>query len=92
MQQRSGYRGINTTRQAQQHLVAAHLVTNLPNRIVYNLGRGPQGLALADIQDEMLKNPLALERVRHLRMKLDTVQVPAKVLHGGNGRTLGGGQ
>src|SRR5690554_864934 len=84
VQKRSGDRGINTTGQAQQHLVGTHLLANLANGIVNDLGRGPQSLTTGDGQDKVLEDALALQGVSDFRVELNTVQVAAQVLHGGN--------
>src|SRR5690554_1864108 len=92
VQQRGGDRGINATGQAQQYLVGTHLLANLTNGVVHDLGRGPQGLTTGDGQDKVLEDALALQSVSDFRMELNTVQVAAQVLHGGNRCALSGSQ
>ena len=89
--QRSGHGRIHTTRQAQNHLLVAHLLADQGHGFRHVVAHDPIGHDLADTEHKTLKNRLALLRVRHLGMKLDGVKVPRLVGHSGNGATVGRG-
>ena len=68
-----GHRGIHAARQAEEHLVAAHLRADAGDAVLDDVARVPVRAAPADLVHETMQYPGALAGVGHLRMELQTV-------------------
>ena len=70
VQQRRDDRRIDAARQAEQHLVAAHLLAHARDRVGDDVAGVPARLAAADLAHEALEHPRALQRVRDFGVEL----------------------
>jgi len=86
MDQRCGDRGVDAAGKAEDHLVMADLRTDPGHRLANVVGHVPVASAAADVAYEAADDFLALERVRHLGMKLHGVESARLVSHGRNRR------
>ena len=91
VQQRRHYRGIHSARQAQQHLVVAHLRTDGGDAVLDDVAGGPQRLAAADVQHEAAQDPVTLTGVGDFGMELHAVPAFFLVGHAGDGTGRGAG-
>src|SRR6185312_2640479 len=89
-QQRRDDRRIHATGQAQQHLVVADLRAHARDRIVDDVGAGPQRGATADVGHEAAQDLRAVFRVRDFRVELDTVATVRFVRGRGDRHGFGG--
>ena len=83
--QRRRHTGIDPARQAQDHLLIAHLGADGLHGLGDVVAHHPVGLRLADLQHEALQDRPALHRVRDFGVELHGVEVPRLVGHAGNG-------
>ena len=82
MQQRRQHRGIDAPGQPQQHFVAAHLGADSRHAVLDDVARRPRRCAAGNLAHEAPQDLPALQRVRHLGMKLQSVQAAGLVGHG----------
>ncbi len=90
VQQRGHHRRIDAARQTQQHPVAADLRTNPRHAVLDDIAGGPARRAAGDLANEAPQDLAALQSVRDLGMKLQAVQAPRLVGHGGERRVVAG--
>jgi len=90
VQQRGHHGGVHATGEAQQHVVAAHLLAHAGDLVLDDLGGGPQRLAAADLGDETLEQVGALLGMGHFRMELHAVPALVLVLHHRDRDAVGG--
>src|SRR5437868_2674594 len=84
--------GVDTPGDAADHTFVPYFGTNAADGIVYKRFRGPRLGALTDIYDESAQKFLAEGSMRHLRMELNTIHLPARMGHGCHGCTRCDGQ
>jgi len=85
VQQCGDHRGIDATRQPQQHFIVADLLAYGAHTLVGDITWRPQGVAAADLADKATENTSALPRVRDFRVKLHAVEVPCLIGHAAMG-------
>ncbi|CRM87606.1 hypothetical protein [Pseudomonas sp. 22 E 5] len=92
VQQRGNHGGVNAAGQAEQHVVGADLGTHVGDGVFSDFRRGPQGFALADVEDEARQDAPALLGVSHLRVELHAVVAALVVEHAGDRAAWSAGQ
>ena len=73
MDQCGRHAGIDAAAQAEQHLLAAHLLADAGHRLVDVVAHHPVGPGARDVEHEAVEQRPALHRVRHLGMELHAV-------------------
>jgi hypothetical protein len=81
MQQCTQHGGIDAAGQAEQHAIVPDLFADARDRVGDDVACIPARLAAADLAHEALEHLHALERVRHLRMKLYGVEMSGFIGH-----------
>ncbi len=89
VQQGRDHRRIDPAGQPQHDIIPPDPRAHLANRRVDNIGRGPGRCAAANLVQETRIDRRALARMRHLGMKLQTIDFTGFIDHAGNRRALG---
>jgi len=84
VQQRGNHRRIDTTGQAQQNFLRAHLSADFFDLVFDDFRWGPQRFTATDFQYEMFKQALTLQGVGYFRVELYAEEVFLGVEHTGN--------
>ena len=82
------HRGIHPSGQSQQDLVAADLGAHPRHAVLDDVAGGPIRRAAGNLAHESPQDFAALQGMRNLRMKLQAVQSPRLVGHGGERRIV----
>ena len=85
MNQRRRHRAVHPARQAQNHLIAAHLRADFRHRFVDVIGHRPAWVGAANVQHKAVKQRAALLGVGNFGVELNAVKVFRTVFHNGNG-------
>lgn len=91
VQQRGDHGGVDAAGEAEDDFVVAHLFFDGGDGVVDDLGRGPEGVAVAQLADEAFEDASALQGVGDFRVELDAVEALFVVGHGGDGAAFRGG-
>ena len=85
-QQRRNHTGIHPSGKPENHALVTHQLANMCNRLVDDVGRGPETFAAADGPGEVADDVRTQLRMGDLGMKLHAVEPPLAIFHGGDGR------
>ena len=77
-------RGVDPAREPAEHVVVAHALADLGDRVVDDVGGGPVGGDAGAHVQEPLEHGLTVRGVQHLRVPLHAVQATLGVLEGGD--------
>ncbi len=82
--ERRGDRGVDATRQTAEHVMVAHALADLGDRVVDDVGGRPRGRDAGTDVQEPLEHGLAVRGVQHLGVPLHAEEAPLGVLEGGD--------
>src|SRR5579859_1722748 len=89
--ERSRDGGVHAAGKTEDHLLASHLLLDLPHRLADIVGHVPVAAAAADLAHEAVQDLHTLPCVRDLGMELNRIETACLVGHGGNRTSLGRG-
>ena len=83
--ERGGHAGIDAARQAQDHLLVAHLGADGLHGFLDVVAHHPVGAGAADVEHEAIQHRPALHGVRDLGVELHAVEAALFIGHAGDG-------